>query len=120
MDYLGWAGSVFGLVALITGAVMIIRSTATKTTIIQQKELIDILNASRDEQRVQIQDLNEKHIESSKAIAGLQGQVDVLKNIPLKEISADMKSIATQMNSLSTNQQEITNLLKQNGFHKKP
>lgn len=119
MDALGTAGSVFALVAVIVGGFVIVKSTTSRTTIQSQKELIDTLLQGKEEQKQQIAELNEKHIESSKAIAGLQGQVDVLKNVPLKEISGDLKSISNGMNSLSKNQEAIVTLLKQKAPRKK-
>lgn len=119
MDVLGTAGSIFALIAVIVGGFVIVKSTTSRTTIQSQKELIDTLLQGKEEQKEQIRDLNEKHIESSRAIAGLQGQVDVLKNVPLKEISGDLKSISTGMQSLSKNQEAIVHLLKRNGSTKK-
>ena len=114
MDYLGLAGAIFGVAAIITGAVVIVRGTTSKETVSNQKELIATLLAGKQEQKEQIADLQQKHIDSSKAIAGLQGQVDVLKNIPLKEISSDLKSISGGMNSLSKNQEKIVQMLSSN------
>lgn len=116
---IGYIAGAFGLIAVIASAMVVTKATTSRQTIDSQKDLIDTLIKGKDEQKGQIQDLHEKHIESTKAIAGLQGQVDVLKNIPLKEISSDLKSISVGMNSLSTNQKEIVELLKANGFKPK-
>lgn len=113
---IGYIAGAFGLVAVVASALVVTRSATSKQTIDSQKDLIDTLIKGKDEQKAQISDLMGKHIESTKAIAGLQGQVDVLKNIPLKEISGDLKSISAGMNSLSTSQKEIVQLLKANGF----
>lgn len=115
LSLIGYIAGMFGLIAVIASAVVITRSTTTKTTIESQKELIDTLLLGKEEQKDQINDLMQKHIESSKAISGLQGQVDVLKDIPLREISGDMKKIATEMISISKNQKEVVELLKKNG-----
>lgn len=109
--FLSLAGGVLALAAIVTAAVVVIRSTTSKETVSNQKELIATLQAGKQEQKDQIADLQNKHIESMKAISGLQGQVDVLKNIPLKEISSDLKSISGGMNSLSVNQEKIVQML---------
>jgi phage I-like protein len=113
--YLSVAGGILALCAIITAAIVVIRSTTSKETVQNQKALIETLKAAKDEQKDQIADLQQKHVDSSKAIAGLQGQVDVLKNIPLKEISSDLKSIAGGMNSLSQNQERIVSLIQNGG-----
>lgn len=119
LSLIGYIAGAFGLIAVVASAIVVTRSATTRQTIDSQKELIDTLIKGKDEQKDQIADLLGKHIESTKAIAGLQGQVDVLKNIPLKEISGDLKSISSGMNSLSNNQKEIVELLKSNGFKPK-
>jgi len=108
--YLSVAGGVIALAAILAAAIVVVRSTTSKETVSNQKALIETLKSAKDEAKEQILDLQQKHIDSSKAIAGLQGQVDVLKNIPLKEISSDLKSIAGGMNSLSQNQEKIVQM----------
>jgi len=115
MFFLSLAGGILALSAIVAAAVVVIRSTTSKETVQNQKALIETLKAAKDEQKEQIADLQQKHVDSSKAIAGLQGQVDVLKNIPLKEISSDLKSISGGMNSLSKNQERIVSLLQGGG-----
>jgi hypothetical protein len=119
LSLIGYIAGAFGLIAVVAAALVVTRSATSKQTIDSQKDLIDTLIKGKDEQKEQIADLLGKHIESTKAIAGLQGQVDVLKNIPLKEISGDLASISEGMQSLSKNQGEIVVLLKANGFKPK-
>lgn len=45
-----------------------------------------------------------KHIESEHSVANLQGQIDVLKNVPLASIDASLQGLAT------SNQQILTTL----------
>lgn len=119
-DVVGCIAGSIGFIATIAASVVVTKSAATKQTILTQKELIDTLVKNKDEQKDQIADLQMKHIESVRALSALQGQVDVLKNIPLKEISTDMKSIAGQMETLSKNQAGILDALRasnyKNGF----
>lgn len=100
MDFVAVAATALGLVALLSGAVLVFKSTTTKDTIKQQKDLIDTLLTSKEEQKDQIKDLQEKHVESTKAIAGMQGQIDALKTIPLQEIARDMKAIADTQHAI--------------------
>lgn len=101
----GYVAGAMGFVAFMVSAFIVAKSATKDTTINSQKELIDTLMAAKEEQKEQINDLIQKHTESTAAIANLQGQVDVLKNIPLKEISTDMREIAHT-------QREIVKMLK--------
>lgn len=103
---IGYISGAMGFVAVITAAVIVAKSTTKNTTISSQKELIDTLMIGKEEQKEQIADLINKHAESTAAIANLQGQVDVLKNIPLKEISSDLRHI-------TNTQRDIVKLLKE-------
>lgn len=123
---IGYIAGALGIVATLSAAVVIVRATASKTTIDSQKELIATLLAGKEEQKDQIADLHAKHVESIKAIGNLQGQIDVLKNIPLKEISEDLKklsqnqttiakdqsTIATEASKTASTQRDIIKLLK--------
>ncbi len=123
---IGYIAGALGFVATLAAAVVIVRATASKTTIESQKELIATLLAGKEEQKDQIQDLHQKHITSIAAIGNLQGQLDVLKNIPLREISEDLKKlsenqtliandqkiIATETGKTATTQRDIIKLLK--------
>ncbi len=46
---IGYIAGLFGLIAVISSAVIIVRSTTSKTTIEQQKELIEVLQAAKAE-----------------------------------------------------------------------
>lgn len=107
LSLVGYIAGALGLAGSISAAVVMVRSTASKQTIDSQRELIDALLKGKEEQKDQIFDLQQKHIGSIKAIADLQGQLTVLKNVPLQQIADDMKSIAVQMDSISKNQHDI-------------
>lgn len=108
---LGYIAGALGLVATVTAAVIVVRSTTAKTTSAEQKDLIDILTKAKTEHKEQIKDLQAKQLESIKSVSELQGQVNVLRDIPLKEISADLRSIATEMKNVSDNQATIAQAL---------
>lgn len=104
---IGYIAGAIGVVTTLTAAVVIVRATASKTTIESQKELIATLLASKEEQKDQIADLHAKHVESVKMIGNLQGQIDVLKNVPLKEISEDMKKLSQNQTKIANDQKTI-------------
>jgi hypothetical protein len=107
LAFIGYIAGVVGFVATIVAAYLVTKSTTTKVTIESQKELINTLIAGKDEQKDQIAELHNKHAESVKAIGNLQGQIDVLKNIPLKEISQDLRIISRDQAKIATETQKI-------------
>ena len=111
LPIIGYIAGIFGLIAVVVAGYIVARSTATKTTIDNQKELITTLLQGKDELKDEVRILQEKDREKGTAISTLQGQVEILRNIPLKDISTDMKSI-------SDTQLEILKILKNNGFYK--
>ncbi len=73
----------------------VFKSQTTKQTISSQKELIETLTT-------QIHELRTLHLENEKAIAKLSGQLEVYKEIPLKEIGESLKQLSeTQKKILS-------------------
>jgi len=89
-------------VFLIVSSVLAIRSQIPKQTIQNQKELIETyekrLKALEDEEKAN----KKQHIENVKAIAELQGQIKVYKELPLQSLADSMKEIsATQRLILS-------------------
>jgi hypothetical protein len=115
LTLIGHIAGALGFVATLVAAVVVVRSSATKQTIVSQKELIDTLIAGKEEQKGQIADLHSKYNESTKAIAALQRQVDILKNIPLKEISGDLSAITKEMRGIANTQHQIVQILKNGG-----
>ena len=121
----GYIAGVVGFIATIVAAYLVTKSTTTKVTIESQKELITTLMAGKDEQKDQIAQLHQKHAESVQAIGNLQGQLDILKDIPLKKIASDLtqlskdqKTIAEQTTKIATEtgntaktQKDILNLM---------
>lgn len=107
LSLIGYIAGAVGFIATIVAAYLVTKSTTTKVTIESQKELISTLMAGKDEQRDQIQQLHDKHAESVLAIGNLQGQIDVLKNIPLKEIAADLHQISKDQKEIATQTTKI-------------
>ena len=79
---------VIGGIAAVIYAVF--KNSTVKQTINSQKELIETLTA-------QVTELRTLHIENEKAIAQLTGEINVYKELPLKELAKSMQTIvATQ------------------------
>lgn len=85
------------------GAVVfaVFKNQTTNQTIRSQKELIETLTT-------QVGELRTLHLENEKAIAKLTGQVEVYKELPLKEL-------ADSMQRLVLTQTEILKILKKRG-----
>jgi regulator of replication initiation timing len=72
----------------------VFKNSTVKQTIQSQKELIETLTS-------QVAELRTLHIENEKAIARLNGEVSVYKELPLTELSKSMQTIVeTQQNIL--------------------
>lgn len=101
MDLFDWTG----YLALVGGAILVIFSRVPKQTIADQRELINTLQEQRKADKEQAdarikaledqhtQDLK-NHLENSKAIAELQGQVKIYKELALNDLASSMSSIA--------------------------
>lgn len=104
---IGYIAGAFGLVSIIASSVVIVKATTSKTTIVQQNELINVLTQGKAEQKEQITTLQSQHAEAMRAIANMQGQIDVLKNIPLVNIDSTLKEIAKFNRNLSDSNTKI-------------
>jgi hypothetical protein len=89
-DYVG-LGEVLAAIAI---AWLYVKSRIPKQTIEQQALLITALEkrikAMEDDNKEQLK----HHIEAEKAIADLQGQIKVYKELPLQEISVSLKALS--------------------------
>lgn len=109
---IGYVAGAFGLIATIVAAYLVTRSTTTKVTIESQKELIATLLAGKDEQKDQILQLHQKHADSIQMIGNLQGQLDILKDIPLKKIASDLNQLSKDQKVIA---QETTKIASETG-----
>ncbi len=107
LSLIGYIAGVFGLVSVVTASIIIVKSTTSKTTIEQQKELIAVLSQGKAEQNEKIVELQGQHADAMKAISNLQGQVDVLKNIPLVNIDGTLKELAKFNKSIASSNELI-------------
>ena len=90
----GYIATILGVVTVVSVAFVIMRSSTTKTTIQSQSELIDTLIKSKDAQKDEIAQLRD-------SVNQLKGQVDTLRNLPLKEISAALGKIAADQQCIT-------------------
>jgi protein subunit release factor B len=89
-------------VFLIVSSFLAIKSQIPKQTIQNQKELIETYEKRLKALEDQSEQDKKQHIENVKAIADLQGQLKVYKEIPLQEIANSMKELS------ATNKQILT------------
>lgn len=87
MNEVRTAIDVIGIIILIAGAFLVVRSQNLKDTIKQQTVLIDTYK-----DRLEI--LEVQHIENAKRIGELQGEINAYKKIPLDNIAKSLKQIA--------------------------
>ena len=81
------------IVAAVVLAAVYIRSRIPKETIAQQGQLIVALNGRIDAIGAENKELHRQHVENQKAIADLQGQIKVYKELPLQEIARSLKAL---------------------------
>lgn len=97
-DLIASAGYGVGGLAVITGAIVLIKSKTVSVNSAAGDELIDKLEklraADKEEFDNRLKKIEKQRNDCSKAIASLQGQIDVLKNIPLVDIAAALRNIA--------------------------
>ena len=101
------------LIALIGGGWVLIRSRVSKENQTQQKELIRTLTDINATYKQEITDLKDLHIENTKAIANLQGQIKTLKEVPLNRIMSGIEMIESTNKSIAETQGKIVDLITQ-------
>lgn len=79
---------------MVVSSIFYLRSQLPKQTIQNQKELIETYEKRLKALEDQSEQDKKQHIENVKAIADLQGQIKVYKEIPLQEIAASMKELS--------------------------
>ncbi len=86
---------IFG-VEIIVGAMLAflyIKSRLPKETIEQQTKVIAALEKRIEVMEFEYKEQLKKHIENEKAIAALQGQIAVYKELPLQDIAKSLKAL---------------------------
>jgi hypothetical protein len=85
---------------LIISSGLALRAKIPKQTIADQKELIDTYEKRLKSLENQREDDRHQHIENVKAIAELQGQINVYKELPLQQLADTMREIAQAQKSI--------------------
>lgn len=93
MELLGIVTTVVGGITTIIGSVLVLKSKTLAATVDEQKNLITTLQASKGEQKEQIEKLSQDHTVHTTEIAELRGQVSVLRDVPLQNIASELNSI---------------------------
>lgn len=78
--------NITGYIALIVGAILILKSKIKTDNIKDLTERVKILEKEREYSR-------EQHIENQKAISNLEGQLKTYKEIPLQQIANSLESL---------------------------
>lgn len=82
------------LLAGLAGIAWTVFRSRTITSVVEnQKELIAALQSRLDLMQGENAELNSKHVENEKAIAELQGQIKVYKELPLQDIASSLKAL---------------------------
>ncbi len=75
------------------------------------KETNTLLKEQNEELKADNKQWQEKHSDNVAAIAKLQGQIDTLKNVPLKQINNSINEIAKTNKAIVETQKQIVELL---------
>lgn len=96
---LGYVSGVLGILTIIASGFVVVRSSATKATINTQNQLIDALVKS-DEQK-------NKLITALQAdVSKLKGEVGILRDMPLSEISKAISDLAKDQQCIKKDVQD--------------
>lgn len=98
--------AVLGAVSLVVAMLLTVFSTRNKSIIDQQEQLIDV-------QKKRLDTLVESDKANGTAISELRGQVDVLKTIPLQDISLGQRAVMDNIAQITETQHSIIRLLQE-------
>lgn len=104
--------SIIGYIALVIGAILTIFSRLPKQTIENQKDLIETYEKRLKALEDQSAEDRKNHLEQVKAIADLQGQIKVYKELPLQEMATAMQEISRVNKGIAESNTEILRTLK--------
>lgn len=78
---------ILGYLALVIGAILILKSKIKTDNLKDLKLRVEILEKEREEAR-------EQHVDNQKAISNLEGQLKTYKEIPLKAIASSLDKLS--------------------------
>lgn len=108
---IGTIVSVSGYVSFIIGGILYARSKVPSQTIQNYKELAESQEKRISALEAQAAIDHQNHIDHIKAIADLQGQIKVYKELPLQEMAAAMQDISAVNQGIAKSNQLILDKL---------
>lgn len=108
---IGTIVSVSGYVSFIIGGILYARSKVPSQTIQNYKELAESQEKRISALEAQAAIDHQNHIDNIKAIADLQGQIKVYKELPLQEMAAAMQDISAVNQGIAKSNQLILDKL---------
>ena len=104
--------SIIGYASLIIGSILTLFSRIPKQTIQNQKVLIDTYEKRLKALEDQKEEDHKTQLENVKAIADLQGQIKVYKELPLQEMAKAMEEISRVNKAIADGNSEILRTLR--------
>lgn len=104
--------SIIGYIAFIAGAALAVFSRIPKQTITNYVELSTAQEKRIDALEKQAKVDRQNHMENIKAIADLQGQIKVYKELPLQEMAKAMQDISEVNKLIAASNQQILKTLE--------
>lgn len=104
--------SIIGYASLIIGSILTLFSRIPKQTIQNQKVLIDTYEKRLKALEDQKEEDHKTQLENVKAIADLQGQIKVYKELPLQEMAKAMEEISRVNKTIADSNSEILKTLR--------
>lgn len=108
---IGTIVSVSGYVSFIIGGILYARSKVPSQTISNYKDLTESQEKRISALEAQAAIDHQNHIDNIKAVADLQGQIKVYKELPLQEMAAAMQDISTVNQGIAKSNQMILDKL---------
>jgi predicted phage tail protein len=104
--------SIIGYIVGIGGGILALFSRIPKQTITNQKELIDTYEKRITALEQQKEEDHKTQLENVRAIADLQGQIKVYKELPLREMARAMQEISEVNKTIAESNTEILKTLR--------
>lgn len=104
--------SLIGYIVGVGGGILALFSRIPKQTITNQKELIDTYEKRITALEQQKEEDHKTQLENVRAIADLQGQIKVYKELPLQEMARAMQEISEVNKTIAESNTEILKTLR--------
>lgn len=103
--------AIIGYISLAIGSALALVSRLPKQTIENQKDLIETYEKRLKALEDQSAEDRKNHLEQVKAIADLQGQIKVYKELPLQEMAKAMQKISEVNETIARSNEQILKTL---------